>query len=146
MPHTPEPIETILHASAVAVDGRSLLLMGRSGAGKSTTALHLISLGATLVADDRTHLHRDGDTLHTAPAPNIAGQIEARGVGILALPHVARAKLAMVVDLDATETDRLPSLRHIKLLGLDFPLYRRMEGPHFALSLLHCLSGCRLVP
>lgn len=41
-----------LHASAVAVDGRALLLSGDSGMGKSTLAAALAGRGYRLVADD----------------------------------------------------------------------------------------------
>lgn len=138
--------ETVLHATTVAHHGRAMALLGPSGSGKSSLALQLIALGAVLVSDDRTHLQREGATIFTAPPPNLAGLIEARHVGILALPHLTQVPLAQVVDLDELETDRLPSLRHIKLLGVELPLFRRAEGPHFPTALLHCLSGSRQVP
>ena len=43
---------TCLHGSVVAMDGRALVLLGTTGAGKSTTALALVQRGATLVSDD----------------------------------------------------------------------------------------------
>ena len=45
-----------LHASAVVVDGRALLLMGTSGAGKSSVALRLAAGGGSFLADDVTSL------------------------------------------------------------------------------------------
>jgi hypothetical protein len=41
-----------MHASAVAADGRALLLLGASGSGKSTLASHLAGLGWRFLADD----------------------------------------------------------------------------------------------
>ncbi|MBS7538158.1 HPr kinase/phosphorylase [Ancylobacter lacus] len=41
-----------LHASCVAIEGRALAFCGVSGAGKSTTALHLARRGHLLLADD----------------------------------------------------------------------------------------------
>lgn len=41
-----------LHASAVAVGGRGVVMMGDKGAGKSTTATALILAGHPLIADD----------------------------------------------------------------------------------------------
>ena len=49
--------ETI-HVSSVAIDGRAVLIGGRSGAGKSDLALRLIDRGATLVSDDYTFVRR----------------------------------------------------------------------------------------
>ena len=45
-----------IHASCVAINGRGILLLGKSGAGKSELALRLMDEGARLVADDRTDL------------------------------------------------------------------------------------------
>jgi hypothetical protein len=42
----------ILHASAVVVDGRAILVAGMTGAGKSTLAAALVRLGAPLLAED----------------------------------------------------------------------------------------------
>ena len=41
-----------IHGTAVAIDGRGVLLIGPSGAGKSDLALRLIDAGAALVGDD----------------------------------------------------------------------------------------------
>ncbi|MGW5569814.1 hypothetical protein ACWEVD_01320 [Nocardia thailandica] len=52
-----------LHAGAVVIDGRTVLVGGRAGAGKTTMLLALIALGAAPMASDRTmvtattHLH-----------------------------------------------------------------------------------------
>lgn len=43
---------TLLHASAVEVDGRALAFIGRSGQGKSTIAALLCAAGAPLITDD----------------------------------------------------------------------------------------------
>jgi hypothetical protein len=42
----------VLHASAVAVDGRVLAFTGASGAGKTSTAIHAVRRGGRLVTDD----------------------------------------------------------------------------------------------
>lgn len=43
---------TVFHASAIAVDGGAVVLLGHKGAGKSTTAGALAAAGHTLIADD----------------------------------------------------------------------------------------------
>lgn len=52
----------VLHASAVAVAGKAVLFLGRSGWGKSTTAAALYSRGHDMVADDVTAIQVDKDT------------------------------------------------------------------------------------
>ena len=114
-----------IHATCVAVDGRGLLILGASGAGKSRLALEMIALGATLVADDRTALaRRDGGLLASAP-PALAGLIEARGVGLLRLPHASDVPVAAALDLDAAGTERLPPRRSIRLIGAPVALMVR---------------------
>lgn len=116
------PATTQLHASAVAVAGRGCLITGKTASGKSTLALEMVALGAELVADDRVDIARTGRgaggaLMLSAPAP-IAGMIEARGVGILRLPACRGAPLALIVDLDEAEPERLPEGRSRALLGL----------------------------
>jgi serine kinase of HPr protein (carbohydrate metabolism regulator) len=96
-----------LHASSVLIEGRAVLIAGRSGSGKSDLALRLIDRGALLVADDYTRLDvRDG-RLIASPPSTIAGQIEARGVGILELDSAAEGVVSLLVDLEGT-IERLP--------------------------------------
>ncbi|PZU61139.1 MAG: aldolase [Sphingobium sp.] len=100
------PIET-LHATTVAIGGRAVMLHGPSGVGKSDLALRLIDRGATLVSDDYTVVRREGDRAIASPPPTIAGRIEVRGVGIIALPHLENAPVALLLDLDG-EVERMP--------------------------------------
>lgn len=112
-----------IHASCVVL-GRAaeafgapsdagILLLGESAAGKSAVALQLIGRGARLVADDRVELFlREGEVWARAPAA-LAGLIEARGVGIVALPFAPEARVALAVELvSARDVPRLPERRH----------------------------------
>ncbi len=96
-----------IHATAVAIAGRAVLLVGPPGSGKSDLALRLIDRGATLVADDRTIVTAEGAQVFAAPPTTLAGLIEVRGVGIVPVPHATAVPIALVVDLGATP-DRLP--------------------------------------
>lgn len=111
-----------MHASCVAFGEAGILVTGTAGAGKSRLALRLMALGAVLVADDQVELHREGGMLMAAPPEPIRGRIEARRVGILALPHRDSVALRLVVDLDREEAERLPPLRQVELLGVGLPV------------------------
>ena len=87
-----------------------VLLLGESGAGKSDLALRLIAMGAKLVGDDRTELFAENDQLFARAPANIEGLLEVRGVGIVALPSAAKARVALAVTLERPKT-RLPPAR-----------------------------------
>ena len=132
-----------VHASCVALDGRAALILGRSGAGKSALCLEMMARGAGLVADDRVRLWREGGTVMAeAPTP-IKGLIEARGVGLLHAPPVGPAAVALVVDLDVEETQRLPPERQRDVLGLSLPLCHKSVHGHFPAALIVYLQGGR---
>lgn len=135
---------TMLHATSVAISGRGLLIRGVSGAGKSALALELMSRGAGLVADDRCVVWRDGGQVMVDAPDQIRGRIEARGVGILSAPALGPVPIALVVDLDQTETDRLPARHETEILGLRLPLARNCAVPHFSAALMTYLRGNRL--
>ena len=126
-----------LHATAIAVDGQGLLIMGASGAGKSSLALALIGMGAALVSDDQTCLVRDTNgVVLSCPVADLCGVIEVRGVGLLRAPVAMNARLALVVDLDRVATQRLPPTHRIELLGAAFPLVHKAEHAHFPVALM----------
>ncbi len=114
---------TLLHATAVAIDGHAVLLRGPSGCGKSDLALRLIDAGACLIADDQSELRRRGDVLLVHAPVTIAGLIEVRGLGILRFDTLAEAPVRLIADLvPADRIERLPPLRTIAILGIAVPL------------------------
>ncbi|MDQ2878288.1 MAG: aldolase [Pseudomonadota bacterium] len=109
------------HATTVAIGGRGVMLRGRSGTGKSDLALRLIDRGAILVSDDYTEVTAiDGIVTARAPA-TIAGKIEIRGVGIVAMPHRDDVPVALVVRLDAP-IERLPEQATETMAGIALPV------------------------
>lgn len=134
---------TTIHASAVAFDGRGVLILGPSGAGKSSLALALMGQGAKLVADDRVVLSTRWGQLIAGCPPAISGRIEARRVGILAAEPAGPAAVVQVVDLGQTETERLPPQRLVTLLGVALPLVLGPAGPHLAPALTQLMRGGR---
>jgi HPr kinase/phosphorylase len=125
-----------IHATAIALeDRRAALILGPSGAGKSDLALRCILQGAwidgrhraaMLVADDQVIVERQGPYLVAHPPEAIAGHIEVRGIGIVAMAHASPATIALAVELvDAPRVERLPDpAPSWPLLGVEVPLIR----------------------
>ena len=111
-----------LHATAVASDGRAVLITGRSGSGKSDLALRLIDRGFALVSDDQTIVRRDGDRLIAAAPATIAGKLEIRGIGIVELPAASDVPVSLIVEL-GNDLNRLPEDGSERtILGVSVPL------------------------
>ncbi|MEX3316559.1 HPr kinase/phosphorylase [Sulfitobacter sp. PS-8MA] len=125
----------ILHASCVTIAGRGLLILGASGAGKSALALQLMALGATLVADDRTTVERAGGQVIASAPARIKGLIEARYMGLLRVTDFGPVPLALVVDLDQTEHQRLPAPHSHLVQGVALPCYHKCDSAHFPAAL-----------
>jgi HPr kinase/phosphorylase len=105
-----------VHASAVLVGDRAVLIRGPSGSGKSRLAFDLILAGragqippAVLIGDDRVHLEAAQGRLVVRPARELAGLIEIRGLGIRRCDFAAQAEVGLVVDLSAADAERLPA-------------------------------------
>lgn len=113
-----------VHASCVICAGAGapfgapadagVLLLGDSGSYKSDLTLRLLAMGAGLVADDRCELLFDGATLRARPPRSIAGLLEIRGLGIVALPFVPEARIALAVCASQEFPHRLPEQRRYK--------------------------------
>ena len=124
------PGTSSVHASAVLVGERAVLIRGASGAGKSRLLFDLILAGhagqipeAVLVGDDRVFLEARGGRLWVRPAPELAGLMEVRGLGIRRLDFAAEAIVGLVVDLGAPDAARLPAPEalRIALNGVELP-------------------------
>jgi hypothetical protein len=105
-----------IHASAVLVGARAVLIQGAAGAGKSRLALSLLHAAAQglipfarLVADDRAHIEAAHGRLLVRPAEALAGLIEVRGLGIRRVPYEPVAMVGVVVELGASDAERLPA-------------------------------------
>jgi HPr kinase/phosphorylase len=132
-----------IHASCVASGVAAVLILGPSGSGKSALALELMSRGAKLIADDRTIVEITDYGVRASCPPAIRGQIEARGVGVLAADCLPFAYINLVVDLGASEADRLPPTRSFTLLGENIPLLHKPVHDHFSAAILQYLKAGR---
>lgn len=114
----------MLQASAVAIDGRALLIEGPPGSGKSTLALALIDRGAGLIGDDAVTLTASDGVLIASPPPNIAGLVEVRGVGLLRLPLAPPCPAALILTLGGPAAARLPEtpLPRREIAGVALPV------------------------
>jgi HPr kinase/phosphorylase len=124
----------IIHGSLVDVYGVGLLFTGKSGIGKSETALDLVERGHRLVADDVvTVTRRQGDILIGMGNEVLAHRMEVRGLGIIDVQSIfgirsirAQKRIELQVNLQewgATENiDRLGlDDRHTTMLDVSIP-------------------------
>ena len=138
-----------VHASAVLVGARAVLIRGPSGAGKSRLAFDLIEaarngalLFAKLVGDDRVHLEAAGGRLLVRPTNALKGLIELRGVGILQRDHEACAVVGLVVDLAADDAARLPERGQAAVAGITIPRLAVAPGMAALPAVLAMVTSC----
>jgi len=74
----------VMHGTLVDIYGIGMLLLGKSGVGKSETALELIERGHRLVADDMVEVKKiDESLLMGSGSEIIRHHMEIRGLGII---------------------------------------------------------------
>jgi HPr kinase/phosphorylase len=119
-----------VHASAVLVGSRAVLIRGPSGSGKSRLAFDLILAGsagqiakAVLVGDDRVFLEENNGQLIVRPSRELAGMIEIRGLGIRRCDFAEQAIVGLVVDLCAADAERMPPAEAMltRISGVEIP-------------------------
>jgi HPr kinase/phosphorylase len=121
---------TTLHGVLVDVFGIGLLLIGKSGIGKSECAVELVLRGHRLVADDVVKCEwRPPGMVFGAPADILRHHVEVRGLGVLNIKDLFgvtavrdRKRIDIVVQLDEwdekREYDRLGvDDQHFTILG-----------------------------
>ena len=107
-----------LHGCMMDTRGIGVLIMGKSGSGKSETAVGLLERGASLVADDMVRIkYVGGDLIASSPALS-RGYMEIRGIGIINVANLyglasirPDKRLDLVITLkphaDLNEVDRV---------------------------------------
>ena len=111
----------VMHASCVDVNGSGVLIIGRSGSGKSSLAINLLALGSTLVADDQCELVKKNNRYLISKPASLPNSIEIRGIGLVSVPMVGETSLDWVVNMDEAETERMPNLRFTEIDGYKVP-------------------------
>jgi HPr kinase/phosphorylase len=98
-------VRTSLHATAVVHGESGVLILGPSGSGKSALALALMARASAagafgaLVGDDRIFVRKAEGRLIASGAENIAGLIERRMAGLIAVLHERATILRLAVEL-----------------------------------------------
>lgn len=123
---------TRLHGGLIEIYGLGVLLIGKSGVGKSESALDLITRGHSLVADDIVTVRRypSGDLIGYAEAP-AKYHMELRGLGIVNVRDLfglaairERTTIDLVIELERWEAGKV-----YDRLGLEETVHTILETP-----------------
>lgn len=107
---------TPVHATCVVIGEAGVLILGQSGAGKTSLALGLLSVCVSdkcfsrLISDDLTLLRANGGRIIARPHPKIAGRYEMRGLGIQHMIYEGSAIVRLAVHCDMEDGPRYPEL------------------------------------
>ena len=105
---------TAIHGVLVDVYGIGVLLIGKSGVGKSETALELVKKGHRLVADDCVEIRQESENLLIgSPPPLLEHLLEIRGIGIIDIMTLFGAsavrsykRITLVVELENWDSEK----------------------------------------
>ena len=96
-----------VHGVFVEIKGKGILIIGKSGIGKSEVALNLIDRGNKLIADDSVTFYKQDKNTLIGQAPSLLKNImEVRNLGILDIKKlfgdksiIKKEKLFLVIEL-----------------------------------------------
>lgn len=115
-----------LHATAVVLGDRGVLITGPSGSGKTTLALALIESEAghaALVSDDQCLLEGCHGRLIARAPDSISGLVEVRGLGPAPIDARREAVIDLVVELTPPDqAERMPAAQTRDVQGVALPL------------------------
>jgi HPr kinase/phosphorylase len=133
---------TSVHGVLLDVLGIGILLLGKSGIGKSEIALDLVVRGHRLVADDIVNIRKkSNDLVYGSGSGIIRHHMEIRGLGIINIKDLFgissvrdAKKIELVIELaewdENEEYDRLGlDDQHYEVLGVDIPMLRLPVRP-----------------
>lgn len=80
----------LLHAAGISKNGKGLLFIGQTHAGKTTTALNLIMSGWELLSNDVVLVRKVGETFIAYPVPDV---VTIRPKTLILLPQFPHEKL-----------------------------------------------------
>ncbi len=139
----------VRHGVLVDINGVGTLIMGKSGVGKSESALELIKRGHRLVGDDAIELTKINEDTLVGQAPElIKNFLEIRGIGIINIAKLfgmVAIKDSMEIDIiinfekwdDNATYDRLGiDQKYEEILGVNIPMIRLPIKPGRNLAIL----------
>lgn len=140
------------HGIALEIFGKGVVIVGKSGAGKSELGLELIDRGHRLICDDLVQgTLVDDEILLSSPHDFGIGFMEVRGVGFInaeyffgkhcichsKMPLFIVIKLVEYEMLDIINKDRLKQLvTQVRVLGKTFDMYQLPVGANRNLPIL----------
>ena len=126
--------QTVIHGSFMDVYGIGVILVGRSGIGKSEIALDLVERGHRLVADDVIMVTRKGEGILIGAGTDVVKHfMEIRGLGLIDIRSIFgirsirfQKRVELIVELQEWRDDleyTRTGLDHesISVLGVDMP-------------------------
>src|SRR5216117_3959816 len=136
-----------LHGDLVEVHGVGILILGKSGIGKSEAALDLVARGHRLVADDVVQVRRPSPTAVRGRSARLLGHhMEIRGLGVIdiaglfgTLATLEERQIDLVVELVEWPggADRLALVEGCyPLLEIELPLVRVPVRPGRSMAML----------
>lgn len=141
--------ETTLHGVLIDIAEMGVLIIGKSGIGKSECALELIRRGYRLVADDVVFVKKKNKELFGFSSSFMRHYLEIRGVGIINIKDFyglsavsEHKKIDMVVNLVMFDKQR-----HVERLGLDREQYRILgvEVPMYTIPITPGKNICTII-
>lgn len=144
---------TVEHSTYINIFGLGVLLIGKSGVGKSECALDLIERGHKLIADDSTKITLVEDNVLMGTSTFSDGFfMEIRGVGIIDIQRMfgiqaieKRKRISMVVELipyspdanyDFITVERIDNKKFKKYLKTNIPLIQLPVTPGKNMSVI----------
>jgi serine kinase of HPr protein (carbohydrate metabolism regulator) len=116
-----------LHATALVLGRTGLIVVGRSGSGKTELCLNLLAacraegVFARLVCDDQVLLSSPAGRLVATAPQTIAGLVELRGYGPAPAAHIGSAVIDRIIRMEPT-APRMPEPATERIHGIELPL------------------------
>lgn len=122
---------TNVHGVLMDIYGIGVLVTGKSGIGKSETALELVKRGHRLVADDNVEIRQEGENILIGKAPNLIEHLlEIRGIGIINIMTLfgasavkSQKRISLVIELESWNEEK-----QYDRLGLDEEFTQIMDS------------------